>query len=339
MKKVFAASYSTLSPAALAPFLAAEYGLQNVQCRFMVRGVGDTYHVNTQAGPLILRIYRHGQRTLPQIQAEVELLMALQANGVPVSYPLAALSGRYIQAFEAVEGTRFAILFTFAAGKPSQQLTHAQLVSLGHGMAQFHNVSSTIQLSNNRWEYNVDTTFAKPLAAIKYALADDSENYAWLQTMANLATAKLIQVNTSLFSKGYCHFDFLPKNFHFEDDKITFFDFDFFGHGWLVNDVMTFWQHLTLDVYTLRMAREDADKAFATFVKAYRGYRPLSGAELAAIPFLSPGFWLFYMGFHATHDQFQQYLQPSFLKPRIVFLKTLVEKYWPDEEIQKLASM
>ncbi|WP_298737949.1 hypothetical protein [uncultured Chitinophaga sp.] len=44
-----------------------------------------------------------------------------------------------------------------------------------------------------------------------------------------------------------------PRNFHFENDSITFFDFDIVGYGWLVNDIMTFWQHLELNVYTGRM--------------------------------------------------------------------------------------
>jgi len=44
---------------------------------------------------------------------------------------------------------------------------------------------------------------------------------------------KLAQLDVSAFSTGYCHFDFLPKNFHFDGDSVTFFDFDFMATaGW-----------------------------------------------------------------------------------------------------------
>ncbi|GAB3926082.1 hypothetical protein [Larkinella terrae] len=41
----------------------------------------------------------------------------------------------------------------------------------------------------------------------------------------------LDQVNTLGLLTGYCHFDLLPKNMHFEGDSVTYFDFDFMGYG------------------------------------------------------------------------------------------------------------
>lgn len=122
--------------------------------------------------------------------------------------------------------------------------------------------------------------------------------------------------------------DFLPKNFHFENDQVTFFDFDFMGRGWLVNDIMSFWQHLILDVYTKRMSLDDAKNAYGIFLISYHAVRPFSEEELQAVPYLSLGFWLFYMGFHTTHEQFYQYLQPAHLKKVIGFLRQLVNDYW-----------
>ena len=336
MKQVFAASYSTLDAAALATYIAIAYGLQNVHCNFLVRGVGDTYTVNSAAGHFILRIYRRGVRTLPQIQAEAELLVALRNQGVSVSYPIASLNGRHLQEFEAVEGTSYAMLFTYAAGIAVNILSENQLISLGYEMAKFHNVSANIQLNGSRWQFDNETTLIKPLKAVEYAFKGEEESYGWLQTAVVTVQQKLEATDASLVSKGYCHFDFLPKNFHFEGDMVTLFDFDFFGYGWLVNDMMTFWVHLCMDVHFNRLTQDAADKALAILVKAYREYRPLSGGELATIPYLSLGFWVFYMGFHATHDQFYPLLQPATLKLRTNFLKGLTEKYWTDETIAKL---
>lgn len=139
---------------------------------------------------------------------------------------------------------------------------------------------------------------------------------------------KLPAFSTAGFSTGYCHFDFLPKNFHFENDSVTFFDFDFMGFGWLVNDIMSFWHHLALEVHTGRITKEAAATAYQFFLQGYREHRTVSEAELATVPYLSLGFWLFYMGFHTTHDQFYIFSQPAHLKAYVAVIRHIVEVHW-----------
>jgi Ser/Thr protein kinase RdoA (MazF antagonist) len=98
------------------------------------------------------------------------------------------------------------------------------------------------------------------------------------------------------------------------------------GYGWLVNDLMTFWMHLMLDAHFGKMTRRQADDAFATFIGAYSECRTISDAELSLLPYLGVGFWLFYMGFHTTHDQFSYWLQPELLKGRTAMVKAVLEK-------------
>lgn len=339
MQQVFKTSYSTLSPLALAGFISKAYALPNVQCSFLVRGVGDTYLVTTSTSRYVLRVYRHGLRTKGQVQAEAELLTALQQHSVPVSYPVADIHNNHVQTFNAPEGERYAILFTYAAGITINMPGMAQLQALGRAMAAFHNVSANIQLTNTRWTFDAETTLYQPLQAVKFAFAHDMESFEWLQQTADAAQQKLQALHTTTFSSGYCQFDFLPKNFHFEEDKITLFDFDFFGYGWLANDVMTFWVHLCWEVLFGRVTQDAADAAFATFIAAYRGARPISRSELAALPWLSPRFWIFYLGFYPTHDQFYPLLQPANLKLRIDFIKKMAGKYWNDETADKLADI
>jgi Ser/Thr protein kinase RdoA (MazF antagonist) len=109
---------------------------------------------------------------------------------------------------------------------------------------------------------------------------------------------------------------------------VTLFDFDFLGYGWLINDVMTFWTHLCLDVHFNRMSQIEADDSYGVFVQAYRKSRPISKEELEAVPYLSLGWWCFYMGFHATHDQFTPLVQPAQLKMRTALIRQLTERYW-----------
>ena len=102
----FPAIYSTLSPGALAVLLSEKYGLQNVHCKLLVRGVGDTYLVESSSERFILRIYHAVHRSLPQILEELQLLLELKQAKVAVAYPLHDHSGAIVQALNAVEGTR-----------------------------------------------------------------------------------------------------------------------------------------------------------------------------------------------------------------------------------------
>ncbi|WP_145670149.1 phosphotransferase enzyme family protein [Chitinophaga polysaccharea] len=331
MKPIFPAAYSTLCPDALSSLLSEKYDVGTVQCKLLVRGVGDTYLVTSSQNRYILRVYRTSHRSLPQIREEVALLTALKEANVAVSYPISDISGQAILKLEAAEGERYAVLFSYAPGQAARQLNENQLRHLGHEMARFHHVSATIRLGGERWNFDLGTTVFKPLAMLKPAFVEDAEGYAWLLEMADRIAKKLSSVHTAEFSKGYCHFDFLPKNFHFENDAVTFFDFDFMGYGWLVNDIMTFWQHLALEVYTGRMKQQAADDAYHIFLDGYRTSRTISKQELAAVPYLSPGFWLFYMGFHTTHDQFFAFTQPAQVKSYVGFLRHIVNTYWDKE--------
>jgi Ser/Thr protein kinase RdoA (MazF antagonist) len=327
MSAIFPACYSTLSNSALASLVSERYGFADVKCELLLRGVGDTYLVESAGVRSILRAYRPSHRSLPQIKAEMELLSALKQAGVPAAYPIADVAGSEIQAVEAAEGTRHLVLFNYASGQAVAILSESQLRTLGHEMARFHAVSSTITLSDKRWDFDFETTLHRPIEMLKHAFREDPEGYAWVQQAARRAEQALNELGVSGFPTGYCHFDFLPKNFHFEGDSLTFFDFDFFGYGWLIYDIMTFWEHLCLDVHFGRMKQTDADEAYAVFLTAYREVRPVNAAELKAVPWLSLGWWLFYMGFHTTHDQFYPFVQPAHLKLRVGLLRQLMERY------------
>lgn len=328
MKSIFPATYSTLSPPALADFLTERYALDSVHCTLLVRGVGDTYLVDSAPGRFVLRIYRSTHRSLSHVKAEVALLLALKQAGVSVSYPIADRMGEPIQQLDAVEGSRCAVLFSYAPGQPARLLSHSQLRSLGHELARFHQVSSTITLPGERWTFDLDTTLFQPLNRLKSPFGADQQSYLFLQQAARQVETKIGQVDTSGFSRGYCHFDLLPKNMHFEEDRVTIFDFDFMGHGWLVNDLVSLWQYLALEVYAGRMTSSAFEEAYAIFLESYQSGHPISEQELALIPYLSLGFWLFYMGFHTTHDQFSIYVQGTQLKVYTDFLRHLTGAYW-----------
>jgi len=336
MESIFPASYSTLLPSALADLVSRKYGWAAVRCEFLVRGVGDTYLIEAGDKRYILRVYRSSHRDRGQIGAEVHLLLALQRGEVPVSFPIPDHTGEYIQVIHAVEGQRYAVLFSYAAGHSVAILSENQLSQLGRQMARFHQISAELELpgdqrsSASRWTFDLQTTLFGPLTRLKPYFAEDPAGYAWFEQAVETVVMKLSQLDVQSYSTGYCHFDFLPKNFHFDGDAVTFFDFDFMGRGWLVNDIMTFWQNMTVDVRFARMTPEAADRAYAHFLAAYQSIRPISEEELEAVPYLTLGFWLFYSDFHTTHDAFYSFVKPGHLKIRVRFIQQLMQKYWPE---------
>jgi Ser/Thr protein kinase RdoA (MazF antagonist) len=327
--QIFPTQYSLLSAESLNAHISASYGLKNSTCKLLLHNVSDTYVLQDDAAKYIFKIYRDAHRKLSEIESEVELLNYLKANGAQVSYPIADLQGKQIQAFNAAEGTRYGVLFTFAEGKVVYDMSEAQLLNLGKQMAKVHLLTSAIELQHPRKEYNVNTIIHQPLQTVAPAFADLPDEYNYLLTTGQLIAAKINAIDTRQFSYGYCHYDFLPKNFHQTDTGLTFFDFDFAGKGLLANDLATLYIHYFLEVLNNKLSQQQADEQFAIFVKGYRSVKPLSDAELAAIPYLGFGFWIFFLGF--VYESFEDYSNmfwgPKFLRERTALIKKWVDWY------------
>lgn len=327
---LFPTQYSTLSASALATHVGAAYGLPDLRGRYLLRGVSDTYLLENEQARYIFKVYRAAHRTPSEIAGEVELLTYLGTHQAPVAAPLPALDGRFLLPLAAAEGERQGVLFAFAPGRVVMDLTDAQLRTVGREMATLHNLTAGLTLGHPRPGYDLDTTLRRPLQAVAPAFQDYPEGYAYLQDIVARVLAKLEPLDTAAFSYGYCHYDFLPKNFHFDaNDQLTFFDFDFAGPGHLVQDVMTFFVHYFLHRLLKGVPEQEATRAFAVFVAGYREVCPLGEAELAAIPYLGVGFWLFYLEFAYRNfdDWSNTFFGPRYLRERVGWMQQWVAWY------------
>ncbi len=327
---IFPTQYSTLSAVALKDFLSEKYGLDAINCKLLIHNVSDTYLLETARDKYIFKIYRDAHRKLEEIKAEVELLDIYQANGAKVSYPIKAMDGAQIQSFNAAEGIRYGVLFTFAKGVVVQDLTDEHLKTLGREMALVHQVSSTVVLKYPRKEFTIDTMLLQPLAVFKPAFEGLEEEYAYLTTAVAQVVIEIEKLELSKFSYGYCHYDFLPKNFHFENERsLTFFDFDFAGKGYLINDISSFYVHYFMEVWSGKLTQQEADRAFAVFVESYRTVKPLSEEELKAIPYFGFAFWIFYLRFQYENfdDWSSIFFGPKYLKQRVGVIKQWMDWY------------
>ncbi|QEC75986.1 phosphotransferase [Mucilaginibacter ginsenosidivorax] len=200
----FPVQYSTLSAIALKNYIANAYGLQLISCKFLLRGVSDTYIIEAIDAKYVLKIYREQHRSHGEIQGEIELLNLLKDGGASVAYPITAIDGSQLQQFNAPEGARYGILFSYAEGAPVMDLSDEQLRTIGHEMAKVHNITSVVRLSYPRREYSIETTLINPIKSFEPAFKELPDEYAYLKDLAGKVAQKLNLLNTANFSYGYC---------------------------------------------------------------------------------------------------------------------------------------
>ena len=327
---IFPTQYSTLSSAALRDHIEKNYAVGPLTGRLLVRNVSDTYLFEGSSAKYIFKIYRDVHRGLPEIEAEVELLNILHDRGARVAYAIRDLQGGQIRHFQAAEGIRHGVLFYYAPGKPVLDLSDEQLRITGREMAAIHNITAAIELTRPRRVYDIQTTLLGPLKTIEPHYKELAEEYAYLQDTADKVIAKMKQFDTAAFSYGYCHYDFLPKNFHFDEENgVTFFDFDFAGKGYLAYDIMTFYAFFFLFMDMGRITQEKADRDFGVFLAAYREVRPLSAEEVEAVPYLAFMWWVFFLEFYHEHfeDWSNTFLTQRFIRERVALIRKWVELY------------
>lgn len=331
MSSFFPAQYSTLSAVALQHYLIGTYGLPaSMVCRLLIRNVSDTYLLENESEKYIFKIYRDAHRNRGEIEGEVTLLNHLKMQGHSVAYPIVDQHGQQIQQFNAAEGFRNGILFSFAEGKVVQDLNKEQLTQFGKDLAALHQDTNALKIQHQRPVFNFETTLFAPLKTLKPHLHQHPEDYPYLEELTNKVVAKFEEFDTSSFSFGFCHYDFFPKNFHFDKEgKITFFDFDFAGEGYLVNDHMSFLNHYFFHVLNNRITREQADQDYQVFLTAYQSVRKLTEHELKAIPYLGICFHIFFLKFfYDNYDDWSSiFLTPAYTHHRIDLIRKWMDQY------------
>lgn len=322
-ENVFPTQYSVLKAEAVGHHIKIKYGIPVASCKLLIHNVSDAYVLEADGVKYIFKIYRDSHRKEQEIRAEAELLTLYKKNGACVAYTLPDLEGDMLTAFNVAEGIRFGMLFVYAKGTPVYDLSDTQLQLLGREMAALHNVSARVQLKNYRKEYTVDSTLIHPLKVIQPAFVNLTDEYTYLTETTERVLEHMAQLPLQDFSTGYCHYDFLPKNFHFtEDEALTFFDFDFAGKGYLINDITSFYIHYFFDVLTGKKTRCEADRCFKVFLDSYRKVKPVSNEELKSMQLFGYGFFMFYFGFHQENfdDWSNSFFTERFIKERITII-------------------
>jgi Ser/Thr protein kinase RdoA (MazF antagonist) len=316
----FDTSYSTLSADALLALVIKQYNIApHASITFLKRGFNDTYLIEDEnKKKYILRVYKHNWRNKASIEGEIELLNHLRGNNVSVSYPLIDIENNVIQQIFAPEGIRHAVLFTFAEGDRIRKLNTEQAYLLGVETAKIHlltkNYSTNITTAQ---VYNVNIQFDKTLSTLASILKEYPNEYGYVKKLKEEFEQLFKTVDASQVAAGICHGDLQAENFHItKDNKFTFFDFDFFGKGYLAYDIGVFiwYDH-----------KNKTPEIISSYLKGYESTRKLTATEHRLLAYFSTLRALFQMTLYCNISDGKQL--PLWPASEVALFITKVEKW------------
>ncbi|MBD2020921.1 phosphotransferase [Leptolyngbya sp. FACHB-36] len=265
------------------------------RCRLLKRGLNDTYLVETETAPYILRLYRHTWRTKTEIDFELQLLRFLGDRLLPVAAPIETKQEELTTTILAPEGTRYAAVFPYAPGEAvEEQLTQTQSHQLGALTAQIHEVSNEFQSCFHRPELNREYLLDWAWTWISALFETVQQDSREIQAEIARIKVELDDLNLPIASPiyGICVGDVHAGNTHFVENAPTLFDFDQCGYGWRAFDIAKF-LHVCL-------TRNIAEPVRRAFLQGYQTVRELTALELAAIPVFIRTAHIWVLGINAS---------------------------------------
>ena len=276
----FPIEYSSLSTSALLALVAENYSIpKDASILFLKRGFNDTYSIQEKDKKYILRVYKHNWRSLESIKTEINLLNHLKENGISVSFPIIDNKKQFVQTLEAPEGIRYAVLFSYAEGELVRKMNVEQAELLGIETGKIHLLTQNKNFGETAQNYDIDSQFEKTLSTLKPILVNHTDEYNYLVQLKGYFIELFLDLDKTQLAQGICHGDLQAENFHLtKDNQFTFFDFDFFGEGYLIYDIGVFiwYDH-----------KNKPKEIVDAFLKGYKTQRKLTETEIKLLPYFS----------------------------------------------------
>lgn len=276
----FPVEYSSLSSDSLLNLVRNNYSIGNdSKIIFLKRGFNDTYLIESPGQKFVLRVYKHNWRSLESIRTEMKILHHLKENGMSVSYPILFQNNQFVHTIDAPEGIRYAVLFSFAEGERVRQLNVKQAELLGVETGRLHAITLNKDFGETAQNYNIRHQFETTLHILKPILENFPAQLDYLKDLRSEFDSVFSNVNSNELAVGICHGDLQAENFHIQSpDRFTFFDFDFFGSGYLAYDIGVFiwYDH-----------KNKPKEIVDAFLKGYQTQRALSETEIKLLPYFS----------------------------------------------------
>lgn len=267
--------------------IATEYNLGTPdQCSLLASGVNDSYALSIHKQQYVLRIYGQDKFWITSshdICFELDLLIHLHKQSIPVSHPLPRNNGDWLGHIPISETKEsFYALFTWAPKAHIELPMHTdQAYIVGQTLASMHQAADRFKTTYSRYTLAEQTLLDWPSQQLEPYLTNDTspEKAFILEQVAQLR--RLLQnFNPGPGGWGIIHGDLHGGNYHFaEDGQITVFDFDHCGYGWRAYD---------LSYYASRIQ----EPLRTSCLHGYNSVRPLSPAESGMLTPFSQVAWI-----------------------------------------------
>ena len=287
------------------------YGMsQSSACQLLKTGINHTYLLAGTSQQAVLRVYSYNWRTRAEIEAELALLLKLHALGLQVSFPLADSEGGYIQELSAPEGTRYAVLFSFAEGDKVRWLAPAACTAIGTLMGRMH--QSTAGQLLDRPTYTPELLLTQSYASALTFFAAELPEMQYLRDISMQLAHTFSRAGIAAAPAGTVHLDIWYDNMAITSQgEVTLFDFDFCGNGPAILDVAYFCKQL----FHIETDKQQYEEKVRHFLNGYASARNLSVAERQLLPAAGAAVWLFYLGVQVRRfDWSNIFLSVNYLK-------------------------
>jgi Ser/Thr protein kinase RdoA (MazF antagonist) len=327
----FPVTNSNLSSTHIGLFLQEKYSFsQDTKCQLIKAGINDTYLVTDNSDKFVFRVYSLNWRSKKEIDEEIKMLNQLKENAISISYPLSDKENNYIQTLSAPEGERFAVLFTFASGEKQHLISEETHFQIGQLIAKIHRITHNQKL--NRLDYSPEVILIDSLKKVSSFLSIDTEEMNFMKSAQSYLFKEFKNADTSKIRQGVVHLDIWFDNLNITNDKkVTIFDFDFCGNGWLCLDIA----YYILQLHNIeKYEAKDYQPKVDSFLKGYESITPISAEEKRLIPILGVSLYFFYLGVQCQrYDNWSNsFLSENYLKR---FINGLVKRYY---DIYKLGN-
>lgn len=298
-----------------------------LECKYLLRGLNDTYKVTTSTGSYILRLYRAevSEQRVEQEMYLIESLSTLLTKGITkAAEAVVNQNHEWYCSVHAPEGTRYAVLFRNADGVEPALHDEASCYLFGISAAELHDAMDRIASSPVTRRLDLDFLIQQPIRSIIRYIGVEHPQTLFLTTFADRL---MYQVKSRLeqgLDWGMIHGDMHGNNnVQYNGEHFSHIDFEWSGLGWRAYDLAQVWlsrrKHHSTD---------QAELLWNEILKGYRSIRPLSANDEHAISDFAMVRRLWVMSLdaafidsdsgsldfgedwiHAFVQEFQQYLQ------------------------------
>ena len=263
------------SPPAQLHAASALYGVESTALEPLGAFESDVYAYDGPQGPSILKVIAPEHRSVDQVRAEVDWLLALSEAGIPVAEPLPALSGAWVERLGDPE--KILVAFRRAPGvltKPADW-TDEGVEAWGALLGQLQAHSRGFTPPGPRRRLLRAQAYASGFETV---VPDDAGFVAGAEKLA-ARIAPLLEPGPDF---GLIHADLHHGNLLLDDERWTAIDFDDSAYGPYVFD-------LAMPLYYAvrgqpgRPADEAANDFLGPFLRGFRRHAPDPAGGGAAI--------------------------------------------------------